>query len=365
MKAIRRGDRGEDVRDVQTRLVTLGLSVDPAEREQHRFDASTEGAVRSFQQARALLVDGVVGPQTWQELVEASYALGDRVLYLHYPNLRGDDVRALQRRLNVLGFDPGREDGILGEQTGRAIRDFQRNVGLRSDGIVGATTLEALDRLRPPAPGPGRTTVREQESLRGPGSLAGRTVAIDAGHGPGDDGGVGADGRKEADFTFRLAEALGEQLRAAGAIPHMLRRADENPDQAERVARARAIAADALVSVHLNSHADPAADGSSSYYFGRMGSYSVPGQALAELVQSELTGRTGLRDGRTHPMAYPLLRETPMPAVQVEPCFITNPKEARLLEEPGFIREVAEAIAAALVRFFAGRAEEEPAAASG
>jgi N-acetylmuramoyl-L-alanine amidase len=43
-----------------------------------------------------------------------------------------------------------------------------------------------------------------------------------------------------------------------------------------------------------------------------------------------------------------------MPAVHVEPCFISNAKEARLLQEEGFLRETAAGIARGLDRFFAG-----------
>ena len=358
MQPIRRGHRGEPVRDVQARLLALGFHVDPREVEEHRFGQSTEGTMREFQQERGLLVDGLVGPDTWEELVEAGYALGDRLLYLRRPNVRGDDVRALQRRLNLLGFDPGREDGIFGDQTAQAVRDFQRNVGLRSDGILGATTLEALDRLlAAPVSEQGRTAVRETEAIRtGAGSLAGRTVAVDPGHGPADPGVAGPTGLLEADAAFRLAERLADELRARGAEPLLLRGAREDPEASERAARANQAAAAALLSVHLNSHEDPSAEGSSSYFFGRLGASSVAGAALAELVQDELTAATGLRDGRAHPKAFPILRETRMPAVQVEPCFITNPKEEQLLTEEPFVREVARAMATALERFFAGRA---------
>lgn len=340
---------------MQSRLVALGFHIDAAELEAHRFERSTEAAVRAFQQERGLLADASIGPITWQELVEAGYALGDRILYLRFPYFRGDDVRALQSRLNLLGFDPGREDGIFGDQTSRAVSDFQQNVGLDSDGIVGATTLDALDRLRPPLPGPGRTSIRESESLRSTAPLAGRKVAIDVGHGPGDPGGVGPTGLAEEEAAYRLAARLAGELRARGAEPVMLRSPDENPSAAERVDRAKKSNADALLSLHLNSHEDASAEGSSSYYFGRLGSVSVPGKALAELIQEELSDWTGVRDGRTHPMSFPLLRETPMPAVQVEPCFITNPKEERLLAEEPFQAEVARALVRALERFFAGR----------
>jgi N-acetylmuramoyl-L-alanine amidase len=352
------GDRGEPVRDVHRRLLSLGFHVESAEVQEHRFGPSTEQAVRELQQERGLLVDGLVGPDTWQELVEAGYSLGDRILYLRQPFFRGDDVRALQRRLNLLGFDPGREDGIFGDQTSQAVRDFQRNVGLRSDGIVGPTSLHELDRLlAAPARGPGRTAVRETETLRAsPVSLEGRKVALDPGHGPEEAGATGPTGLREADVAFRLAERLAEELRSRGATPALVRARDEDPDPSERARRANGWNADILLSIHLNSHDDPSAEGSSAYFFGSLGSSSVGGAALADLIQDEVTMATGLRDGRTHPKAFPILRETRMPAVQLEPCFITNPKEEQLLTEEPFLRETARAIATGLERFFAGLA---------
>lgn len=364
MRTIRPGDRGEAVRDVQARLVALGHVLDTTEQVEHRFGPSTEAAVRALQQERGLIVDALVGPITWSELVEAGYALGDRILYLRYPYFRGDDVRALQDRLNVLGFDPGREDGIFGDQTGQAVREFQRNVGLNPDGIVGLTTLQALDRLRRPLPGPARTAVQETEDLREHRTLTGRTIAIDAGHGPEDPGGRGPGGTTEGQAASALAEGLAAALEARGAEPVMLRAPGEAPPAQDRVARANASGAAAVISIHLNSHDDPTAEGSSSYYFGRSGFVSVAGQRLAELIQEELTSRVGLRDGRAHPKSFPLLRGTRMTAVQVEPCFVTNPKEERLLGDDSFRRGVAEALATALERFFAGSLPEDAEAGS-
>ena len=123
MRTIQSQDRGEDVRDVQQRLIALGARVEGDELE-GLFGPSTKAAVRAFQQRRGLFVDGKVGPETWAELVEAGYGLGDRVVYLRYPMFRGDDVRDLQGKLNALGFHAGRADGIFGERCDRAVRDF-------------------------------------------------------------------------------------------------------------------------------------------------------------------------------------------------------------------------------------------------
>ena len=354
VRTIQEHDRGEDVRDVQHRLTALGAGIDLDELSEGRFGPSTLAAVRGFQQSRGLLVDGRVGPETWSELVEAGYSLGDRTLYFRSPALRGDDVRALQRRLNALGFDAGREDSIFGARTDQAVREFQRNVGRFPDGIVGPDTLQAVERLRPPLEGPSRAVVREEEAvLTLDSSLHGFRVAIDPGHGPGDPGIEGPTGLREGDVTVLLAREVATELEDLGAEPRLLRAPEEDPAPSERAVRANGHGAQVCVSIHLNGHpTDAGAEGSSCYYYGREGTHSPAGRRLADLVQEELTARLGLVDGRTHALSVALLRETQMPAVQVEPCFITNPREERLLREPGFRRDVAVSIVRGVERFF-------------
>lgn len=57
---------------------------------------------------------------------------------------RGDEVRRVQERLRDLGYDPGPEDGIYGWLTLAAVRDFQRDLGLEPDGIVGRRVRDVL-----------------------------------------------------------------------------------------------------------------------------------------------------------------------------------------------------------------------------
>jgi N-acetylmuramoyl-L-alanine amidase len=139
---LRSGSAGDAVRDIQRRLTALGYDVGGD--KPGSYDAATERAVYGFQERRGLRPDGICGPQTWTSLVEAGFRLGDRLLYVAAPMLRGDDVGELQRRLNALGFDAGREDAILGDDTAGALTEFQRNVGITADGICGPETWGAL-----------------------------------------------------------------------------------------------------------------------------------------------------------------------------------------------------------------------------
>src|ERR1041385_592984 len=104
------GDRGSGVAEIRSRLAGLGL-LDASSDEE--FDHTLDRAVRGFQQARGLRVDGVVGPETYRCIDEAHWRFGDRVLtYTVNRPIVGDDVATLQQRLLELGFDPGRCDGI-------------------------------------------------------------------------------------------------------------------------------------------------------------------------------------------------------------------------------------------------------------
>jgi N-acetylmuramoyl-L-alanine amidase len=332
-------------------LAELGFHIDAAELE-GVFGASTERAVREFQERRNLPPDGLVGSDTWSQLVEAGYRLGDRTLYLRSPAFRGDDVRELQRMLNALGFDAGKEDGIFGRRSADAVMEFQRNVADKVDGIVGLDTVRSIERVRPPLDAPSRAMIREAEAVRRmDSSLAGSTVAIDPGHGPADPGQLGQLGSAEADLTLALATDLAAALERRSAVPVVLRAPDEDPTATERAHGANAADAAVCISLHLAA-GEPDAGGAVCSYWGTATTHSPAGRHLAELIQGELTGRLGVADAGIHPLAISLLRETRMPAVQVEPCHLTNEKEERLCSEEGFRRQVAEAIAEAIARFF-------------
>jgi peptidoglycan hydrolase-like protein with peptidoglycan-binding domain len=146
-RPIREGDRGPAVEDIQRRLLVLGIDLGGTGVD-GVFLGATLAAVRAFQREHGLAEDGEVGPLTWAALVDATFTLGDRLLYLRRPYFHGADVRTLQGALNVLGFACGEHDGIFGAFTERAVRDFQANIGLPADGIAGSDTVRAIGSLR-------------------------------------------------------------------------------------------------------------------------------------------------------------------------------------------------------------------------
>lgn len=350
-RLIREGERSEQVADVQARLRALGHEIDD---DAGDFGASTRQAVRAFQQRRGIIADGIVGPHTWDELVEASWRLGDRVLYLKNPPMRGDDVMALQTQLNALGFDSGRGDGIFGVNTARAVRAFQREYGVAEDGIFGARSHHALAGLRIDRPGTAAGLREELRRRQGTG-VEGALIALDPGHGAADRGDRGPNGAYEADLCWDVASRAAALLAQLGARARFTRTEAEAPDLSERAARANRMNADLFVSLHLNAHAETTAEGASAYYFGG----SRAGETLAECVLNELV-RLGLRDCRSHARSYTILKETRMPAILVEPAFITNPDDEKRLEQPDFRAEVAGAIVDGIARFYASASVDPP-----
>lgn len=349
MRLIRLGDRGEHVLDVQTRLATLGYAI-PTDERTGVFGPATRDAVRAFQQRRGLLVDGIVGEDTWRELVEASWRLGDRVLYLRGPHSRGDDVRDLQDRLATFGFDVGRTDGIFGPRTDAAVREFQRNYGIPADGVVAAQTVRALAGLPRIAGDTPVASVREREALRRTTTgLAAMRIVLDPGHGGEDDGFTGPSGTREATLCFELSRRVEAALAAAGAQVFLTRHESTGPTERERAALANALDADAYLALHLGG-GEPSARGAAAFYFGHERFASEAGMRLADLLLESVCS-LGLIDARTHAKTFPVLRETRMPAVLLETGHITNPEEEALLRDPAFQDRIATAIAEGIHRF--------------
>lgn len=277
------------------------------------YCASTELAVRSFQEQRGLRADGICDEHTWTSLVEANWDLGDRLLFLTSPHLRGDDVSELQSTLCRLGFDCGRVDGILGPRTQRALIDFQTNCGLVNDGVCGPKTVRVLRSVSSQTgDGPGIAAIRESERLRdGFDSMANCRIVV------GQFGGLTA-----------LVRAVAHELRHHGALVMTL-------DEPDAVAQAKAAN---LYGAHVYLGFESSADDAATVTFFQVPTFeSVGGRTLAEdLVRSlaPVTAVPPVVEG----MRLPILRETRMPAVLVT----VGPP--RVAAEPALVEAVVEAL---------------------
>lgn len=359
MDLIRLGSTGPEVADVQRRLADLGL---PCDDEPGVFGEGTRAAVRTFQQRRGLPSDGIVGEDTWRELVGASFRLGDRMLYVTRPLLHGDDVRELQRRLNQLGFDAGHDDGLYGPQTFEAVREFQLNVGIAVDGIAGPTTVDLLARLHRHHQEAPAYAVREREQLRRPArsTITGARIMLDPGRCPRDPGLRAPDGTPEHEVTWRIAAAAEGRLAALGAHVVLSRGPGTSPTPSQRAAHANAEDVEAIVSIHTNGHSSAVARGAAGWFFGTDVYVSDRGRRLAELVVDRICELTGTPNCRTHPSTTAILQASRAPAAVVDVGFLTHCEEGRALTRPDYQRTVADAIVDGVVRFLLGDPSDVP-----
>lgn len=164
-------------------------------------------------------------------------------------------------------------------------------------------------------------------------------IFIDQGHNPRNpNAGAEGNGYREQDITYKIGVALAALLNANPEFEAMLSRNSDSEilgtSNAEslrlRVARANAYGADAFISIHLNSSFITSATGSEAYVF----SLDTTAAVLADDILLRLTEATGYpnRGVFARPTLY-VLRKTQMPATLIEVGYISNPQEARFMND--------------------------------
>lgn len=161
-ETLRKGAKGDNVIALQTGLAAKGYYTGKID---GIFGAGTLKAVKAFQKAESLKVDGLAGKATQARLSELTGVVfeeedDDVVVKPADPNkpktlfagdyrtmqfgTAGARVRILQRALMALGFDVV-VDGDYGSTTYRAVKAFQTVVGLTADGKCGKKTMQKLE----------------------------------------------------------------------------------------------------------------------------------------------------------------------------------------------------------------------------
>ena len=343
---IKPGDRGDVVTAVTNTLHRLGLIAEPTD----IFSEEVASAVRAFQQERGLRVTGEIDVGTHAAIEEARWKLGDRSLKVDSPMMRGDDVATLQSRLIDMGFNPGRVDGIYGKTTEAAVKEFQKSVGVKVDGICGPGTVMSLMRLMRTVTGGAPTQLRDQavREKRGP-ALADKVIVLDP------------SSRSEiAEIVYDIAQKIEGRLIALGVSVFLSRSLQSTPSESERIALANSTDADLVISLSVDKYPNEKAEGISTYFYGSElhGIHSIVGERFATIVQRELVARTDLLNARTHSKTWDLLRLTKAPTVRIELGYATNPKDASRLNDSHFRDVIAEGVVVAIQRLYLSAEED-------
>ena len=156
---MRRYDSGENVAQLQESLITLGFLAGPAD---GNYGEKTVAAVKAFQRANGLKVDGTAGAET-QQLLFGGTAKSATVAATPTPTpkatatpapektdtlkqgSKGTAVKELQQKLIKQGYLSGNADGVYGPKTVAAVKAFQKANNLKADGVAGAKTLSSLN----------------------------------------------------------------------------------------------------------------------------------------------------------------------------------------------------------------------------
>lgn len=125
MSFIQRGSKDRWVEYLQISLISLGYSIGSCGIDGN-FGRGTEEAVKRFQADNGLQADGKVGNNTW--------------------NAIKGHIKPIQEKLIQKGYNLGGcgADGIYGNSTKEAVKNFQRDNGLSVDGIAGHNTQDSL-----------------------------------------------------------------------------------------------------------------------------------------------------------------------------------------------------------------------------
>jgi len=217
-------------------------------------------------------------------------------------------------------------------------------------------------------------------------------IVIDAGHGGHDSGTLGYGGIEEKDVVLDVALRLGKLLHERLGAEIIYTRSDDTFIPLEtRTAIANKAQADLFLSIHANSSRDPSARGVETYYLNfttqldalevAARENAVSDQSIHQLsdlvkkialkdkiaesrefatdVQEDLyggleKGNAGLKDRGVKKAPFVVLIGANMPSILAEISFVTNPTDARELEEPAYRERVAESLYRGVARYEAG-----------
>lgn len=189
------------------------------------------------------------------------------------------------------------------------------------------------------------------------GGLKGKVIVIDPGHGGSDPGAIGAAGTREKDITLAISKRVKEYLEDEGAKVYMTRTTDvdvygpnasDRDELQARVDVGERNNADVFLSLHINSSVNKDIGGFSTYYYPKTNN----DLRLAQNVQKKLADNFGVDDLGVRQANFYVVKRISMPAILVEMCFISNPKEEKLMAGSWFQKKTARLIVEGVEQYF-------------
>lgn len=204
---------------------------------------------------------------------------------------------------------------------------------------------------------PKKEVIKSDGKYRTSGGLKGKIITLDPGHGGSDPGAVGANGTKEKNITLAIAEKVEELLKKRGAKVYMTRTTDKDvfgpyasdvDELQARVNVAEKHDSDLFVSLHINSSVNKKIGGFSTFYYPK----TSQDLKIAKAIQDQLTSNFGVDDLGVREANFYVIKRSSMPATLLELCFISNPKEEKLMNSKWFQNKTAKLIAEGIEEYF-------------
>lgn len=165
------------------------------------------------------------------------------------------------------------------------------------------------------------------------------TIAVDAGHGGTNIGAGGPTGVAEKNLTLVVSLKIQKALEEAGAKVIMTRTTEAFFDNRERILFYRDSTPDLLVSIHLNSSADPIHVAGTSTFYRYIGFRPLSNAIYKRMLE------LGLKEyGNNGSFNFMLNSPTEYPNALVEMLFLSNPEEEMKILDEEFQQEVADKI---------------------
>ncbi|WP_339180218.1 peptidoglycan-binding protein [Oceanobacillus sp. FSL W7-1293] len=315
-----RGDRHADIAEFKKQLNAIGFGNII---ETTLYGSFMETQVKRFQEYYGLNVNGTIDNATKIKLnsvYNSPFQQGKR----------HNDIPDIKQKLNSLGYGYISITTLFGSYMEQKVEQFQRDNGLRVNGIIDEVTLSRINQA-----------FDQQSNVK---------IFLDPGHGAHDPGGQGY-GLNEKDVVLDIALETERILTSKyqGVEVEMSRRSDVFVELTERANHANRWGADYFVSFHNNAF-NGSTGGFESYIYN--GGVSQETRNRQNDIHSYISSRLNVSDRGQKSANFNVLRNTDMPAILIEYLFIDNFTENALLKSDSYKKQLAQYTADAIAQSY-------------